>query len=64
MVEDALRIEWEDFEFERLNKHQEENLRLFFKSKSDVFLNLPTGFGKSEVFQAFSIVYSNMEPTN
>ena len=55
MAEDALRKEWEIFGFERLNKHQEEALRLFVKSKRDASVNLPTGFGKSVVFQALSI---------
>ena len=40
MAEYALRKEWEVFESERLNKHQEEALRLV-GSKSDVFVNLP-----------------------
>ena len=47
---DALRKEWEVFGFERLNKHQDEALRLLVESKRDVFVNLPTGFGKSVVF--------------
>ena len=64
------RKEWEFFRFERLNKHQEEALRLVVESKSDVFVNLPTGFGKSVVFQALSgapalsTVYSYVKPTN
>ena len=33
-------------------------MRFVFESKSDVFVNLPTGFGKSVVFQALPIVYS------
>ena len=40
MAEYALRKEWEVFVSERLNKHQEEALRLV-ESKSDVFVNLP-----------------------
>ena len=40
MAEYALRKEWEVFESERLNKHQEEALRLV-ESKSDVFVDLP-----------------------
>ena len=63
LAEDALRKEWEVFGFERLNKHQEEPLRLV-ESKSDVNVNLPTGFGKPVVFWALSIVYSYVEPTN
>ena len=54
---------WEVFGFERLNKHQEEALGLVVESKSDVFVNLPSGFGKSVVFQALPIVYSYVEPT-
>ena len=45
----------EVFRFERLNEHQEE--------EALQFVNLPTFFGKSVVFQAFSIVYSYVEPT-
>lgn len=52
------------FGFERLNKHQEEALRLVVESNSDVFVNLPTSFGKSVVFQALSIVNSYVEPSN
>ena len=63
MAEDVLRKEWEVFRFKRINKHQEEALRLV-ESKSDVFVNLPTGFGKSLVFRALSIVYSYVERTN
>ena len=64
------RKEWEVFGFERLNKHQEEALRLVVESKNDVFVNLPTGFGKSVIFQALSgdlalsIVYSYVKTTN
>ena len=55
MAEDALRKEWEVFGFERVNKHQEEALQLVVESKSDLFVNLPTGFGESVDFQALSI---------
>ena len=63
IAEDALRKGWEVFGFERLSKHQEEALGLVVESKSDVFVNLPSGFGKSVVFQALPIVYSYVEPT-
>ena len=58
------------FRVARLNKHQEEALRLVVESKSDVFVNLPTGFGKSVIFQALSgdlalsIAYSYVKTTN
>ena len=52
----------EVFGFERLNKHQEKALRPVVESKSDVFVKIPTGFGKSVVFQALTFVYSHVEP--
>ena len=63
MAEDALRKVCEVFGFDSLNKHQEEALRFVFESKSDVSVNLPTGFGKAVVFQALPIMYSCVEPT-
>ena len=63
MAEDAVRKVCEVFGFERLNKHQEKALRLIIESKGDVFVNLPTGFGKSVVFQALPVVYSHVEPS-
>ena len=39
-----------DVGFERLNKHQDEALRLVVESKRDVFVNFLTSFGKSVVF--------------
>ena len=63
IAEDALRKGWEAFGFERANMHQEEALRFVFESKSDVFVNLPTGFGTSVVFQALPTLYSYVEPT-
>lgn len=63
MAEDVLRKVCEVFGFDSLNKHQEKALRFVFESKSDVFVNLPTAFGKSVVFQALPIVYSCVDPT-
>ena len=63
MAEGAFRKVCEVFGFDSLNKHQEEALRFVFESKSNVFVNLPTGYGKSVVFQALPIVYSCVEPT-
>ena len=62
IAEDALRKEWEVFGLERLNKHQEEALRLVVESKRDVFVNLPAGFGKSveEIFYLFAYGVSDL----
>ena len=53
----------EVFRFDSLNKHQEEALRFVFESKSDFFVNLLTGFGKSVVFRALYIAYSCVDTT-
>ena len=58
MARDEFKKVREVFKFDSLNKHQEEALRFVFESKSDVFVNLLTGFGKSVVFRALYIVYS------
>ena len=63
MAADEFRKVCEVFRFDSLNKHQEEALRFVFESKRDVFVNLPTGFGKSVVFQALLIGYSCVDPT-
>ena len=64
MAGDEFRKVCEVFRFDSLNKHQEEALRFVFESKSDFFLNLLTGFGKSVVFQALPIVYSCVDTTH
>ena len=39
------------FGFEKLNKHQAEAIQQIFEMESDVYVNLPTGYGKSVVSQ-------------
>ena len=39
------------FGFEKLNKHQEEAIQQIVEMKRDVYVNLPTGYGKSVVFK-------------
>ena len=63
MVKDEFRKVCEVFGFGSLNKHQEESLRFVFASKSDVFVNPSTAFGKPVVFQALPFVYSCVDPT-
>lgn len=50
------------FGFRNLNEHQINALKFVIEKKQDVFVNLPTGFGKSVVFQALPLVYSCLEP--
>ena len=45
------------FGIAKLNKYQEDAIKYVVNEKKDVFVNLPTGFGKSIIFQALPIVY-------
>ena len=46
----------EQFKFSELNKHQKEAIISAVLKKKDVFVSLPTGFGKSVIFQALPMV--------
>ena len=61
-VENALRKVCEVSGHKKLHKHQEDSLRFIVQMKGDVFINLPTGFGKSLVFQGLPVVHSFLEP--
>ncbi|CAH3161221.1 unnamed protein product, partial [Porites lobata] len=47
--------------FEKLSKHQEEAIRQVVELKVDVYVNLPTGYGKSVVFQALPTVFASLD---
>ena len=47
----------EQFKFSELNKHQKEAIISAVLKKKDVFVSLPTGFGKSVIFQALPMVF-------
>ena len=49
----------EQFEFSELNKHQKEAIISAVLKKKDVFVSLPTGFGKSVIFQALPMVFDD-----
>lgn len=49
------------FGFEKLNKHQEEAIQRKVEMKSDVYVNFPTGYGKSVVFQALRAVFASVD---
>ena len=36
--------------------HQVEGIKAFFEMSSHVFINLPTGFGKSMIFQSLPLI--------
>ena len=49
----------EQFKFSELNKHQKEAIISAVLKKKDVFVSLPTGFGKSVIFQALPMVFDS-----
>ena len=51
------------FGFEKLNKHQEEAIRQVVELKVDVYVNFPTGFGKSLIYQALPVAFSSVQST-
>ena len=51
------------FAIEKLNKHQEDTIKFVVEKKKDVFVNLPTGFGKSLIYQALPTVFSSVQST-
>ena len=46
----------QEFKISSFNKHQTSAILTFIKEKRDIFVNLPTGFGKSIIFQALPLI--------
>ena len=57
----AFRKVCERFGIQRLNRQQEEAIRSIVLDKKDVFMNLPTGIGKSMIFQGLPKVFSSLQ---
>ena len=56
----ALEIVSQKFCVMELNDYQREAIFHFVDKKTDVFVNLPTGFGKSLIYQALPVVFNTM----
>ena len=48
------------FGMRELNAYQREAIVQFVQKKTDVFINLPTGYGKSLIYQALPFVYDSI----
>ena len=44
------------FKIENLHQEQVEGIKAFFETSSHVFINLPTAFGKSMIFQSLPLI--------
>lgn len=53
----------EKFGITELNKYQKEAITQIVQRKTDVFINLPTGFGKSLIYQALPLVCDTVRGT-
>ena len=45
------------FNIEKLNRHQEDLIKYVVQNKRDVFVNLPTRFGKSLTYEDLPVVF-------
>ena len=50
--------------FDNLNTHQEKSVKYIVQEKKDIFVNLPTGFGKSLIYRASPLVYLCLQSTD
>ena len=48
------------FELEKFHEEQTQAIRAFFQKTGHVFVNLPTGYGKSLIFQSLPIVADSL----
>ena len=52
------------FKISELNAYQKLAIRKFVLEKEDIFVNLPTGSGKSLIYQAMPLVYDHVSDEN
>lgn len=52
------------FKIDELNSYQKEAIRIFLSNKQDVFVNLPTGSGKSLIYQALPLCFDFLNEPN
>ena len=62
--EEAFDVVSNTFRIPSLNAHQKTGIKKIVEERKDVFVNLPTGFGKSLLYQALPLVFdlTSQEP--
>ena len=62
--DEAVKIVCEKHNLKELNKYQREALDQFVLKRRDVFVNLPTGSGKSMIYLALPLLFDSMYDTS
>ena len=60
VLEEAFDLVSSRFQISSLNDHQKEAIRSIVINNKDVLVNLPTGFGKSLIYQALPLVFDHV----
>ena len=60
VLEEAFDLVSSRFQISSLNDHQKEAIRSIVVNNKDVLVNLPTGFGKSLIYQALPLVFDHV----
>ena len=60
-LEEAFNLVTTKFSIPALNSHQKLAISKLIEGRKDIFINLPTGFGKSLIFQALPLVYDHIK---
>ena len=63
-LEEALQLAASKFKISELNTHQKLAIRKIVVEKEDLFVNLPTGSGKSFIYQAIPLVFDHISDDN
>ena len=59
-LEEAFELASSKFKISELNAYQKLAIRKIVVEKEDIFVNLPTGSGKSLIFQALPLVFDDI----
>jgi len=59
-LEETFNLVASKFGIEAFSSHQQLAISKLIERKKDIFVNLPTGFGKSLVFQALPLVIDHL----
>jgi len=59
-IDEAFCLAAKEFKIKEFNEHQKLAVRKFIEEEKDIFVNLPTGYGKSLIFQALPLIFDHM----